>query len=233
MCGRYSVIPKKEKAAARRGGSSVAELLHKYQEQARYNAAPSQLLPVITSQEPQTVQHFSWGLLPHWAKEKEHGLRPINARTETLLEKPGFRRLIGSKRCLVPADGFYEWKKVGKAKAPYRILLKNEALFTFAGLWDEWVDPATGEVLRTFTVITTEPNELMAGIHNRMPAILHPEEEQIWLSSTDDVQRVVELLKPYPAEEMKAYPVSALVNSPKHDVPALLEPVAEQGGLFG
>ncbi len=211
----------------------MAEILSKYEEKARYNAAPSQLLPVITNQEPTTVQYFSWGLLPSWAKEKEHGLRPINARTETILEKPQFKRLMSSKRCLVPADGFYEWKRVGKTKTPYRIVLKDQELFTFAGLWDEWVDQGSGEVFNTFTVITTEPNELMAGIHNRMPVILHPEEERLWLSETNDVQRLAELLRPYPAEEMKAYPVSALVNSTRNDVPAVLAPVAEQGGLFG
>ncbi|RNI24161.1 SOS response-associated peptidase [Rufibacter latericius] len=232
MCGRYSVIPKKKKAVAGQKGS-VAEVLAKYQKEARYNAAPTQLLPVITSQEPDKVQHFSWGLLPSWAREKELGLRPINARMETILEKPSFRKLIGSKRCLIPADSFYEWKRVGKTKTPYRILLRNEQLFTFAGLWDAWVDRSTGEVLHTFTVITTEPNELMAGIHNRMPVILHPEEERIWLSGTDDIKLLAELLKPYPDEEMKAYPVSTLVNSPKNDTPEILQPMAWQGGLFG
>ncbi|WP_181309020.1 SOS response-associated peptidase [Rufibacter sp. XAAS-G3-1] len=231
MCGRYSLIPKKNKAVAGQKGS-VAEVLAKCREKTRYNAAPSQLLPVITNREPGKVQHFSWGLLPSWSKEKEHGLRPINARTETILEKPSFRTLIGSKRCLVPADSFYEWKRVGKTKTPYRILLKDESMFAFAGLWDEWVDKVTGEVLHTFTVITTEPNELMAGIHNRMPVILHPEEEEIWLSGTGDVKLLSELLKPYPAGEMKAYPVSTLVNSPKNDGPEILKPMAQQGGLF-
>ncbi|RNI22694.1 SOS response-associated peptidase [Rufibacter latericius] len=231
MCGRYSVIPKK-KGKATQHSSVVSEILDKYQQEPRFNAAPSQLLPVVTNQNPNEVQFFSWGLLPSWAKEKEHGLRPINARTETILEKSTFKRLLAHKRCLVPADGFYEWKKVGKDKTPYRILMKEGQLFTFAGLWDEWVDPSTGEVLHTFTVITTEPNELMAGIHNRMPVILHPEEEHLWLSESEDVNRLAELLRPYPAEEMTAYPVSALVNSPKNDVPSVLEPVSEQGSLF-
>lgn len=210
----------------------MAEILQKYKEQNRYNAAPSQSLPVITNLAPTAVQHFSWGLLPSWAKEKKHGLRPINTRTETIMEKASFRQLVSSRRCLVPADGFYEWKRVGKDKAPYRIILKDHSLFTFAGLWDEWVDHSTGEVLNTFTVITTEPNELMLNIHNRMPAILHPEEEQVWLSGTEDISRLVELLRPYPAHEMLAYPVSALVNSPKNDVPAVLDPVAEQDSMF-
>ncbi|ALJ00161.1 SOS response-associated peptidase [Rufibacter tibetensis] len=231
MCGRYTVIPKK-KAKETQSSSTVAAILEKYQKEPRFNAAPSQLLPVVTSEAPEEVQFFSWGLLPSWAKEKEHGLRPINARTETIMEKSSFKRLLSGKRCLVPADSFYEWKRVGKDKTPYRILMKEEQMFTFAGLWDQWVDKETGEILNTFTVITTEPNELMASIHNRMPAILHLEEERVWLSNTDDVARLVELLRPYPAEEMKAYPVSALVNSPKNDVPSVLEPVSEQGNLF-
>ncbi|WP_439883453.1 SOS response-associated peptidase [Pontibacter sp. MBLB2868] len=230
MCGRYSVaVSVKDK---NNKASKVARLLEEYQAPARYNAAPSQSLPVVTADEPEKLQLFSWGLLPNWANDRSQTNKPINARAETLLEKPSFRGLISRRRCLVPADGFYEWRKTGDGKVPYRFLLKSEALFSFAGLWDEWTDPETGEVVDSFTIITTEANELMRPIHDRMPVLLHPQEEELWLSGEQANEHLLSLLKPYPSEEMKFYPVSSLVNSPAHDSPEVLEPAPEQGSLF-
>jgi putative SOS response-associated peptidase YedK len=229
MCGRYSIITKKKET---KGSVRAARLLEQAQADNRFNAAPSQLLPVITNQDPDQVQYFSWGLVPHWAKEKNYKHKSINARAETLTEKPMFRQLVNQKRCLVPSDSFYEWRATPTGKQPYRILLKDEGLFCFAGLWDEWADPETGEVLDTFTIITTEANALMRALHERMPVLLHPEEEAEWLSSEQANEHLLSLLKPYPSEEMKAYPVSPLVNSPANDSPEVLEPVGEQGDLF-
>lgn len=199
-------------------GKIVAEVL----KEAHYNAAPSQNLPVITNQQPNVLQFFSWGLQPFWAKDAKSVKRSINARSETLAEKPMFRTLLRSKRCLVPADGFFEWKKTEQGKVPYRIMLKSEELFSFAGLWDEWKDKQTGEVLHTFCIITTDANELVRPIHDRMPVILSPEAEELWLDEKESQDGILSLLVPYKSNEMKAFPVSPLVNSPANNVPEVL-----------
>jgi len=217
MCGRYTVIPKSTK-----GNSKAAKLIEKHLKEAHYNAAPSQALPVLTEQQPDKLQFFSWGLQPFLAKDAKAVKRSINARAETLTEKPSFRKLLQSKRCLVPADGFFEWQVTGHGKVPYRIMLKNEELFTFAGLWDEWADKSTGEVLHTFTIITTEANDVVKPIHERKPVILSPEAEELWLDVNEPQEELLSLLVPYKAEEMKAYPVSPLVNSPVNNVPEVL-----------
>ncbi|MDX5442919.1 MAG: SOS response-associated peptidase, partial [Hymenobacteraceae bacterium] len=217
MCGRYTIIPKAK------GNSRAVKLLQEFQ--ARYNAAPSQALPVITSAEPDKLQFFHWGLLPHWSKDREYKHKPINARAETLTEKPTFKSLLTQKRCLVPADSFFEWRSVGKTKKPYRIQLKSEELFTFAGLWDEWVDKQTGEVEHTFTIITTTANEMVKPLHERMPVMLHPDEENLWLTDAGGANQThLNMLRPYPAEEMKLYAVTEFVNAASHDSPATIEP---------
>ncbi|WP_076672459.1 SOS response-associated peptidase [Pontibacter indicus] len=217
MCGRYSLIPKTTK-----GRSRAAKLVKQYLQEAHYNAAPSQALPVVTGQEPDKLQLFSWGLQPFWAKDAKAVKRSINARAETLAEKPSFRKLLTSKRCLVPADGFFEWQVTGQGKVPFRLMLKSEELFTFAGLWDEWADRNTGEVLHTFTIITTEANDVVKPIHDRMPVLLTPEAEELWLNGNETQAGLLSLLVPYSAEEMKAYAVSPLLNSPAHNVPEVL-----------
>ncbi|WP_242929555.1 SOS response-associated peptidase [Pontibacter vulgaris] len=230
MCGRYSVaITIKDK---NNKASKVARLIEKYKLEAHYNAAPSQLLPIVTSDKPDQVQLFSWGLLPHWSKDGNSKIKPINARAETLLDKPSFRELINSKRCLVPADGFYEWRTSTAGKLPYRFLLKSEELFSFAGLWDTWADTETGEVLNTFTIITTQANELVKPTHDRMPLILAPKNEDHWLDKNSSNTLLLDLLRPFPAAEMKAYAVSPLVNSVMNNTPAILIPAPEQGSLF-
>ncbi|MCC9169168.1 SOS response-associated peptidase [Pontibacter harenae] len=229
MCGRYSIISRNRES---KGSVRAARLLQQAEAENRFNAAPSQSLPVITSDAPDELRFLSWGMLPHWAREKGYKHKSINARAETLTEKPMFRELVNRRRCLVPADGFYEWRTTAVGKQPYRFLLKDEGLFCFAGLWDEWADTETGEVIRSYTLITTQPNELMRPIHDRMPVLLHPDKEALWLSDARADEHILSLLSPYPSSEMKAYPVSKLVNSPARDTPAVLEPAAEQGDLF-
>ncbi|MFC5271393.1 SOS response-associated peptidase [Adhaeribacter terreus] len=217
MCGRYT-ISKKQLAKGHRFATQYSNVVN----DPNYNAAPSQSLPVITNQDKKHIQLFHWGLIPFWTKELKGARKPINARAETIIEKLSFRSLLKSKRCLVLADSFYEWKVTPQGKVPHRILLKNEELFTFAGLWDEWADKSTGEVLHTFSIITTEANELVHPIHDRMPVILTPEAEELWLNNDETPKELLDLLTPYPAEEMKAYPVSPLVNSPLNNSPELL-----------
>ncbi len=187
--------------------------------QPRYNIAPLQPVLAIPNDGKNAATFFLWGLIPSWAKDPAIGSRLINARGETLAEKPAFRGAYKYKRCVIPADGFYEWKaQTGtKAKIPQYIRLKTRRPFALAGLWDEW-HGADGTAIRTCTIVTTEPNSLMSTIHNRMPVILKREDVADWL---DPAPRAAEslkrLLQPYPAELMESYPVSALVNSPAND----------------
>jgi putative SOS response-associated peptidase YedK len=168
------------------------------------------------------LAELRWGLIPSWAKDESIGSRMINARAESLAEKPSFKRLLHSKRCLIVADGFYEWKQENGSKTPMYITMKDDEPFAFAGLWDTWKNP-DGEELRTCTIITTEPNALVAPIHNRMPAILLPDAREAWLDpSIKDDELLTHLLAPYPPEAMTARAVSRLVNDPKHDSPDVL-----------
>ena len=219
MCGRYTVFSPAPKLAKRFNAKEVAEPAP------NYNAAPSQALPIITNAAPGQIQLVSWGLVPAWSRDPANGPKPINARAETLAEKPSFRQLLARKRCLVLADSFYEWQDAtGTGKVPHRILLKNEEPFAFAGLWDEWVDKASGEVHPTFTIITTEPNELMARLHNRMPVILPgPEAEHAWLADDLSAAQHQQLLVPYDSNKMREYVISKRVNSPANNDPEVLE----------
>ncbi|MBI4504596.1 MAG: SOS response-associated peptidase, partial [Chloroflexi bacterium] len=173
----------------------------------RYNIAPSQPVLTIVADGAEVMR---WGLIPGWAKDPSIGDRMINARAETVAEKPSFRHALRRKRCVVLADGFYEWRKDATGrKLPFCIALEDEAPFAFAGLWDAWRD-LEGQVIRSCTIITTTPNALMASIHDRMPVILLPEAEALWLDQrVDDPARVLPLLAPYPAEHMRAWEVSS------------------------
>ena len=163
-----------------------------------------------------------WGLIPSWAKDMSIGNRAINARAETLAEKPMFRTALRRRRCLILADGFYEWVRAGKARQPMRILLTTGEPFAFAGLWETWTNPA-GETIHSCTIVTTAPNDLTRPIHDRMPVILLPENESVWLNhSIEDASELNGLLTPYPASEMEAYPVSPMVNSPANDIPDII-----------
>ena len=216
MCGRFTIFADPDRLAERFQASLPEGRL-----QPRYNAAPTQHLPVILNDGPPAIQLLQWGLIPFWAKDPAIGSRMINARSETLAEKPAFRAAFKKRRCLVLADGFYEWTKTPGGKQPVRITLASGEPFAMAGLWETW-DAPDGSLLRTFTIVTGEPNALVAPIHNRMPAILRPEHEAIWLDNAAEPVIWQDLLRPYPAELMTAYPVSRRVNFVGNDEPALV-----------
>jgi putative SOS response-associated peptidase YedK len=193
----------------------------------RFNIAPSQPVLAIPNDEKNTADFFIWGLIPMWAKDPSIGNRLINARGETVAEKPSFRGSFKYKRCLILADGFYEWKANSgkKTKTPYFIHMKDRKPFALAGLWDSWEGP-DGSSIKTCTIITTTPNELMEHLHDRMPVILHPRDYAKWLDvSPQTPENLLPLIKPFPADEMSAYRVSTLVNKPANDSPELLVPV--------
>ncbi len=218
MCGRYALVVAGDGSLQRR--FSLEELLD--DPAPRFNVAPTQTLPVVVRHSPNHLEMMRWGLIPSWAKDPSVGNRMINARAETVAEKPAFRRPFRSRRCLVPASGFFEWKREGTGKQPYFVHLTDEPLFAFAGLYDIWHDPQ-GQEVRSYTILTTDANDLMAPIHNRMPVILAREDEDDWLDpDISEPERLLPLLRPYPARAMEAYPVSRAVNSPMHDAPDVL-----------
>ena len=195
--------------------------------QPRYNIAPSQPVAVIPNDGKNTLDYFLWGLIPSWAKDPQIGSRMINARAETLQEKPSFKNAFRRRRCLIPASGFYEWQALPgqKTKTPMYIRLREDRPFALAGLWENWNAPDGSRIL-SCTIITTQPNALLQDIHNRMPVILPPEAYSIWLEEGEpDLKTLQALLQPYPAEAMQAYPVSTLVNSPGNDSPQCPHPV--------
>lgn len=222
MCGRFQ-LSVKGRHISERFNIEVFDEFYK----PNYNSAPSQKLPLITNEEPHKLNYYRWGLIPSWAKDPKIGYKMINTRSETVLEKPSFRTAFKKRRCLVPANGFYEWKK-NKDKTPYRIFLKNEEIFSMAGIWETWYD-AEKRPVHTFSILTTTPNELMKDIHDRMPVILPREFESVWLNEPDD-QKLKELLHPFNADKMDAYPVSGQVNSPANNGPELVVPVSVDEG---
>lgn len=218
MCGRFTLHHTAEEILRQFG---VQELL--FHVLPRYNIAPSQPVAVIVHEEGRHLDGYRWGLVPFWAKDPKIGHRLINARAETLAEKPSFRAALAHRRCLIPADGFYEWKREGEGRRPYHIRMRDGSPFVFAGLYEEWEAP-DGSPIRTCTIITVEPNRLLAGIHNRMPAILSADAQAVWMDrSTTDPDRLLAVLTPYPEGEMEAYPVSRRVNVPTVDDPACIQ----------
>ena len=223
MCGRFARSTKKEDMQNRFGFDDPLNVLL----EPRYNISPTQFHPVVILEADRRVlKMMKWGLVPFWAKEASIGYKMINARAEGIEDKSSFKNPFRKRRCLVLADGFYEWKKVdAKTKVPYFIKLKSGEPFAFAGLWDRW--DKREEPLETFTIITTDNNELMAPIHNRMPVILHEKDEGAWLDpELKDPEKLLPLLKPYPSEEMVLYEVSTVVNSPKNDVPECINQIS-------
>lgn len=201
---------------------------------ARYNIAPTQPVAVIANDAPSELTFFRWGLVPSWSKDISIGTKMINARAETLHEKPSFKAAYKRRRCLIPANGFYEWAKTDDGKKPMYIHLKDHELFAFAGLWETWHSPDGGE-LRTCTIITAEPNELVKPLHHRMAVILDPSDYDLWLSGDElPPQALAPLLKPYDADKMGVYEVSTLVNNAANDTPELIKPFNRptQGMMF-
>lgn len=213
MCGRFSLTADEQQINMffELSGGSAPYV-------PRYNGAPTQLLPVITNNDPKKLQLFRWGLIPRWSKEIAK-VPLINARSETLDQKPSFEKVFKEKRCLVPADGFYEWVHSGK-KLPYRFMLQNESLFAFAGLWDCWRSPS-GELINSFAILTTEANEMMEPIHDRMPVILEKNQFGPWLHENDEKQ-LKPMLKPFPSDKMKRYRVPETVNKASAEGPELI-----------
>ena len=220
MCGRFTLSSPSETVEALFELAETPDLV------ARYNVAPTQTVASVlidAGKSQRVLRMLHWGLVPSWAKDPGIGSRMINARSETVATKPSFRAAFRRRRCLIVADGFYEWKKLERGKQPYYIRLADGAPFAFAGLWEHW-DGGDGSAVDSCTIITTEPNELTRDIHNRMPVILARDDHATWLdpelTDPDDVQS---LLRPYPADHMEAYPVSTRVNRASNDVPECIE----------
>jgi putative SOS response-associated peptidase YedK len=221
VCGRFSL-----------GGTvrvgQLFDLVNWPETPPRYNIAPGQDVPAVIRNRETAAREsrpFRWGLVPFWAQDPTIGNRLINARAETVAAKPAFRRPLRERRCLILADGFYEWEQRGRRKQPWYIRMRDSRPFAFAGLWDRW-QPASGEPIETCAIVTTEPNDVVGRVHGRMPAILSPAAYGLWLDPTcQDVEGLQAVLRPFPAEEMVAFPVGTQVNSPAHDSPDLIVPL--------
>lgn len=222
MCGRYSLQTPADRLVAFFRIPRVPSL------KPRHNIAPSQQVPIVRLSPTQNVRELTlarWGLIPAWAKDPGIGARMINARAETVAEKPAFREALVRRRCLIPADGYYEWQRQGRRKQPFYIHMRDGKPFAFAGLWERWEGPDRAPV-ESCALLTTEPNESLKEIHNRMPVILAPEDYDLWLDpEVRQAERLTLLLRPYPPEEITAYPVSLRVNDPSHDDRQCLEPL--------
>ncbi len=222
MCGRFALIAP---------GSAVAEqfaLAEAPPLAPRYNIAPTQPVAAVrlNARGERELTHFHWGLIPFWAKDPAIGGRMINARSETVAEKPAFRAAFRHRRCLVPASGFYEWRKLNGGKQPMYLHGADDGLLAIAGIWERWQSP-DGSEIESCSLLTTTPNDLVAPIHNRMPVILEPADYATWLDPGPEGEAVLQhLLRAFPSEKMAAYPVSTRVNNPRHDEPACLEPLA-------
>jgi putative SOS response-associated peptidase YedK len=231
MCGRYGRRADKQRIAEWMQTHNTDVFDDSYLAPS-YNVAPQSLQPVVrlsseTGERELTIMR--WSLIPFFAKDAKIAYSTINARAETVVTSPVFREPMKRRRCLVPADFFLEWKKMdAKTKQPYAIALQDDSLFAFAGLWDTWKDKATGQVINSYTVITTDPNELITrlSIHDRMPVILHRQDYERWLAPTEPSQLPIDLLRPFPAEEMKAWKVGSAVGNVRNNSPELLAPTA-------
>ena len=225
MCGRFSLATSKEKLQQQLPFVEIAEPLR-----VSYNIAPTQHAYVVTNDQPSRLQYITWGLVPHWSNDGKNTGRLINARREGIETKPSFRIPIRKRRCLVPADSFYEWKREGAKKIPYRILMKDGSLLLLAGVWDVWYNGDYG--LKTFSIITTPPNFEVAGIHSRMPVIFHTAEQQrTWLEASD-LSEILGMLQTPPDGLLEMFRVSELVNSVGNNSPDLHYEVPEPPTLF-
>lgn len=225
MCGRFTQKAPWEKVSRE---FSIANTPSKTLFEPRYNIAPTQIIAAVRELEStREAAELKWGLVPSWSKDESIGNRMINARAETITEKPSFREAFRSRRCIIPASGFYEWQKAEKgAKQPFYFYLKDRELFGFAGLWEEWLDKQTGELLETCTIITTEANEVLKPVHERMPVILKAQDYDEWLDPKErNTDKLQTLLAPYPAKEMDSHPVSRSVNITTTNTAELIAPI--------
>ncbi len=225
MCGRYTLSTPADELALLFDISDLPMVLP------RYNMAPTQQAAVVrvtAPGEPRRLDLLKWGLIPYWAKEAAIGNRMINARAESVAEKPAYRTSFKNKRCLIPADGFYEWKKEGKMKQPYLIHRQDGKPFAFAGLWSTWRDPEKSQQVETFTILTTEANDLLRPLHDRMPVIIDRENFDLWLDpKVGDAAKIQPLLVPHAVDGFEAFPVSRTVNSPAYDGPNCIAPLVQ------
>jgi putative SOS response-associated peptidase YedK len=225
MCGRYFRRSDKQQIteAFRLGLPTTFEILPSF------NVAPQSFQPVVRisgDTGERELASMRWGLVPFWAKDSKVAFNTINARSETLGTSPAFREAFKRRRCLIPLDGFFEWQTLSpKEKQPFAVSLKSGLLFGVAGLWESWKDKSTGKSLETYTIITTDPNPLMEPFHNRMPAIVKPDDYERWMAPADPARLPVDLLRPYPEEEMRAWKVARDVGNTRNDNPALIEPL--------
>lgn len=225
MCGRSSLTKTEKELEERFQATFYTEDLERYNPLPNFNVAPTHVMPVITNQDPYHFRPMRWGLIPFWAKDQKVGYKMINARIETLEDKT-FKQSLEKRRCIVPLDGFYEWKTTGKKKKPYRIVVEHGKLFAVAGLWEKWKSPQ-GEIVESFTLITQPANKMMSGIHDRMPAILLPGQERLWIDPSLSAKEAMQLIIPYPDEEMSAYAVSDRVGKVSENDAGLIEEVTE------
>jgi len=222
VCNRYRLTYAKPYLAER------FEAVGEIEERPRYNIAPTQQVVTVRKEEGKKTRKFTtmrWGLIPSWAKDMSIGTQTLNARSETVTTKPAFRDPILRKRCLIPADGFYEWRKMGSVKQPYCFEVGEGEVFAFAGLWDEWRSP-DGEIIESCTVLTTGPNSLVADLHDRMPVIVPRDKYDLWLDpDVNDFEAIRDILKPYDANLMRRYPVSMKLNNSRIDDAESASPV--------
>jgi putative SOS response-associated peptidase YedK len=226
MCGRYRLSRRKQ--VVEEYFESASEQSEDEDWSPRYNIAPTQPVATIrTAGSSRILSMMRWGLVPSWASDISIGSRLINGRSETVFAKPAFRDSFRTRRCLIPADGFYEWKKSGKEKQPFHFGMKDSSVFAFAGVWDRWKSPG-GQVLVSCSILTTSANELLDGLHDRMPVILPPRHYQTWLTApAAESERLAELLVPFDASFMKRYPVAALVNKPQNEMPECAQEIPD------
>lgn len=241
MCGRFFLARLVERVADEFGATitdviaSTAPSLPS-PNNPRYNIAPSQRVLVVRAHADgeRRLAPVRWGLIPHWSRDESIGSRLINARSETAREKPAYRDAMRHRRCLVPADGFYEWKRTAGSKRPMLIRRADGRSLAMGGLWESWSDPQTENTIETLAVLTCAPNALMGTIHDRMPVLLEPEHWDAWLDPATDMDAIAPMLAPAPDGVLKAHPVSSRVNSPSNDDPGLIEPVEDTPDtLFG
>ncbi|CAF22785.1 SOS response-associated peptidase [Candidatus Protochlamydia amoebophila] len=220
MCGRFTLT-----AEAINLSERFEIPLKEFTWLPRFNIAPSQsCLTIFIENQQRQIDSMVWGLIPHWSKEKRSNYQMINVRSETLKSKPSFQNLFKTRRCLIPADGFFEWKATRSGKIPFRITLKNGDLFAFAGIWDIWKDK-NGEEIKSFAILTTASNSVVNPIHNRMPVILQKTDEAMWLNSSNQIALEQILQKTYPSNEIISYEVSNIVNFWKNDYPICIQPI--------